>query len=191
MSGVGRLIVVSGPSGVGKSTLLRELRRRSPIPLVFSVSATTRAPRAGERDGVDYHFLSQQEFHSRRERGEFLECFEVFGRGDWYGTLNSEVIPRLKAGESVLLEIDVNGAEQVLAKHPEAMTIFIKPSTMQALKSRLAGRGSESADSLARRIAAAEHEMAASHRFQYQVTNDDLERAIGDLIAVLCERENG
>src|SRR5262245_2612027 len=106
----GQLIVVSGPSGAGKTTVLHEVFARSKRPLVLSVSATTRPPRAGEKDGVDYHLLSPEELQNRRERGDFLESFEVFGRGHWYGTLFSEVTPRLAQGKWVVLEIDVQGA---------------------------------------------------------------------------------
>ena len=108
-SNAGKLVILSGPSGAGKSTVVRELLATCPLPLELSVSATTRLPRAGERDGVDYHFLSREEFALRRERGEFLECKEVFGRGDWYGTLAAPVTAGLRAGKWVLLEIDVEG----------------------------------------------------------------------------------
>ncbi len=109
---VGNLIVLSGPSGVGKSTILRSLIARFSDSLRLSISATTRKPRPGEQDGVDYYFLASEEFTRRREAGEFLECCEVFGRGHWYGTLRSEVAPRLAAGKWVVLEIDVDGALQ-------------------------------------------------------------------------------
>ena len=124
----GRLIVVSGPSGAGKTTVLKEVFARSKRPLVLSVSATTRPPRAGERNGVDYHFLSADEFQTRRANGEFLECFEVFGRGHWYGTLHDEVTPRLAEGKWVVLEIDVQGADAVVAQFPDAVTFFVRPS---------------------------------------------------------------
>jgi len=106
----GRLVVISGPSGAGKTTLVERVFQKCPLPLVRSVSATTRPPRRGETNGVDYHFLSPEEFQARKNRGEFLECFEVFGRGYWYGTLSSEVATGLAAGKWVVLNIDVNGA---------------------------------------------------------------------------------
>ena len=110
----GKLIVISGPSGVGKSTVVRQLLEQCELPLELSVSATTREPRAGEQDGVQYHFLPKTEFQQRRENGEFLECMEVFGRGHWYGTLQETVTTGLKQGKWVILEIDVDGAMKVL-----------------------------------------------------------------------------
>src|SRR5688572_5743642 len=122
----GKLIVVSGPSGAGKTTLLKRMFAECGLPLVPSVSATTRSPRPGETAGIDYYFLSKAEFERRRQNGEFLECFEVFGRGDWYGTLHAEVAPRLQAGKWVVLEIDVQGTLAVLEHYPNAVTIFIE-----------------------------------------------------------------
>jgi guanylate kinase len=112
----GRLVVISGPSGVGKTTILRMLLERLP-DLVPSVSATTRPPRTGERDGVDYHFLSPEDFARRREQGDFLECCRVYGRDSWYGTLVGEVAPRLATGSWVVLEIDVEGTLSVLDRY--------------------------------------------------------------------------
>src|SRR5690606_28967977 len=111
-------------SGAGKSTIVRQLLREAPFPLRLSVSATTRAPRPGEQNGVDYYFIDKEEFERRRQAGEFLECKEVFGRGDWYGTLWSEVREGLARGEWVVLEIDVEGALAVLERWPDAITIF-------------------------------------------------------------------
>src|SRR5689334_21518289 len=115
-----KLIVLSGPAGVGKSTILRNLLAKYPIELRFSVSATTRPPRPGETEGVDYYFLSPEEFQRRRQAGEFLECCEVFGRGQWYGTLLSEVRPSPGSQKWVLLDIDVDGAEKVREQFPDA-----------------------------------------------------------------------
>lgn len=181
----GKIIVVSGPSGAGKSTLLRAVRRRCPDQVQFSVSATTRAPRPGERDGVDYHFLSHEDFQARRAAGEFLECCEVFGRGDWYGTLLSEVTPALEAGRSVLLEIDVDGAAQVLANHADAVTIFIRPDSVADLRERLAKRGTETPAAARRRIEVAERELSHGDRFEYQVINHDLEQAVERFCEIL------
>src|SRR6185436_15710478 len=115
-----RLVIVSGPAGAGKSTIVRRLLRECSMPLQLSVSATTRPRRPQEADGIDYHFLSHEDFAQRRAAGEFLECKEVFGRGDWYGTLKSEVQSGFAAGNWVILEIDVDGAASVLEAHPEA-----------------------------------------------------------------------
>ena len=121
----GQLVVISGPSGVGKTTVLRRLLADLP-QLIPSVSATTRPPRAGERDGVDYHFIPLEEFEKRRAAGDFLECCQVYGRQHWYGTLVDEVTPRLAAGRWVVLEIDVEGTLSILARYPEAITIFVE-----------------------------------------------------------------
>ena len=181
----GKLFVISGPSGAGKSTLVKRLFADPPGPLVTSISATTRAPRQGEVDGVDYYFLSAEEFARRRERGEFLECFEVFGRGDWYGTLRSEVAPRLAAGKWVVLEIDVQGTLAVLRHYPDAVTIFIEPASAEELERRLRRRGTETEEALQRRLETARRELVSSGGYRYRVTNDDLDRAEAELIDVL------
>src|SRR5690242_20589295 len=132
----GRLVVISGPSGAGKSTLLKQLFAHFPN-IKPSVSATTRPPRPGETEGLDYHFLSAAEFQRRRAAGEFLESCEVFGSGHWYGTLESEVTPSLRQGKWVLLEIDVEGTLNVLERFPEAITIFVRPNSLEELERRL------------------------------------------------------
>ena len=181
----GKLVVISGPSGAGKTTLLKRLYATTPVPLVTSVSATTRAPRPGEVDGVDYHFLSREEFTRRREQGEFLECFEVYQRGDWYGTLKSEVTPRLTAGKWVVLEIDVQGTLAVLTQHPDAVTIFVRPSSLAELERRLRDRGTESEEALQRRLEVARRELASADRYRYQVINDDVDQALKHLRTIL------
>ena len=136
----GKLVVLSGPSGVGKTTILRVLLNQLP-QLIPSVSATTRPPRSGEKDGVDYHFLSPEEFQRRQAAGDFLECCQVYGRQHWYGTLADEVTPRIDAGTWVVLEIDVEGTLLVLKRYPLAVTIFVEPSHPDQLLQRLQGRG--------------------------------------------------
>src|SRR5262245_53175799 len=136
-STTGKLIIISGPSGAGKSSVVRELLMTCPLPIKQSISATTRRPRDGERDGEHYYFLTHEEFARRREHGDFLECKEVFGRGDWYGTLKSEVERGFIAGKWMLLEIDVEGALSVLDERPDAITIFIDPGTREELERRL------------------------------------------------------
>ncbi|MFM1997759.1 MAG: hypothetical protein RLZZ111_2146 [Planctomycetota bacterium] len=168
----GQLVVISGPSGVGKTTILRQLLTRLPH-LLPSVSATTRPPRAGEQDGVDYHFIAQDDFDRRRAAGEFLECCRVYGREYWYGTLVDEVAPRLAKGDWVVLEIDVEGTLSILARYPEAITIFVEPSHPDQLFERLKGRGTESPEAMARRLEVARRELLQSHHYKHRVVNDD------------------
>lgn len=181
----GRLIVISGPSGAGKTTLLKRMYAECAAPLVPSVSATTRMPRPGEVDGIDYHFLSPEEFRRRRENGEFLECFEVYGRGDWYGTLQSEVAPRLKSGKWVVLEIDVQGTLAVLKHYPDALTIFVQPESIEELDRRLTARGTETRAAIERRLEVARRELAEAGRYRHRVTNDDLDAAVRRLCEIL------
>jgi guanylate kinase len=181
------LVVVSGPSGVGKTTVLERLLATCPLPLRRSVSATTRAPRPGETDGVDYHFLSREEFARRRRRGDFLECFDVFHRGEWYGTLLSEVTPSLDAGKWVVLGIDVQGALAVMARCSDAVTIFIRPSSLRVLEERLRGRRTESEPAIRRRLEQAQSELALADRYQYQVINDDVDQAVREICSILTQ----
>jgi guanylate kinase len=184
-SGRGRLVVVSGPSGVGKTTLMRRVVQRQPVPVVVSVSATTRPIRPGEVDGVDYHFLTKEEFEMRRKGGEFLECFEVFGRGYWYGTLRREVTSGLAAGKWVVLRIDVQGALAVMQQDAEALTIFVQPGSIEQLERRLRQRGSETEDGIQWRLGQARRELAVADRYDYQVVNDDLDRAVEQVCNIL------
>ncbi len=181
----GKLVIISGPSGVGKSTLLARVLAQCELPLAMSVSATTRSPRRGERHGVDYYFLSDVEFAARRSRGEFLECFEVFGKGHWYGTLASEVDPKLAEGKWVVLEIDVKGAMAVSERHPEAISIFIAPGSTEELERRLRGRETEDETAIQRRLGQARQELAAAGKYKHRVINDDLDRAVGEVCNIL------
>ncbi|MCB0863824.1 MAG: guanylate kinase [Solirubrobacterales bacterium] len=184
MSGVSpsRVFVITGPSGVGKGSLISLLRHRIP-ELELSTSATTRDPRTGEKNGVDYHFLEPSEFDRRVEAGEFLE--HAAYSGNQYGTLRSEVEGRIDAGHPVVLEIEVQGARQVAGTMPEAVQIFIAPPALEALKERLEGRGTDSPEAIARRLEVAEEELAARDEFHHQVVNDELERALGELEAIV------
>lgn len=185
----GKLIIISGPSGAGKSSVVRELLQKCPLPLRQSVSATTRKPRDGERDGEHYHFLSREEFALRRERGEFLECKEVFGRGDWYGTLKSEVESGFAHGKWMVLEIDVEGALSVLTERPDAVTIFIDPGTREELERRLRSRGTETDDAILRRLEVAERELAQADRYRYHVVNTTVPQAVQNICDILKQEQ--
>jgi guanylate kinase len=184
-SAPGKLIVVSGPSGSGKTTLMARVLADPPGPLVHAVSATTRPPRPGEREGVDYYFLDQAEFDRRRQDGQFLECFEVFGRGHWYGTLRSEVTPSLAAGKWVVLEIDVHGMLAVTDDYPDAVTIFVRPRSLDDLERRLTERGTETPEAIQRRLAEARRELSFADRYQHQVFNEDFDLAVREIRDIL------
>jgi guanylate kinase len=172
------VFVITGPSGVGKGTLIRGLLSRVPS-LELSVSSTTRAPRPGEQDGVDYHFLTPAEFERRIEEGDFLEHAEY--SGNRYGTLRSELQRRLAAGVPIVLEIEVQGARQVRQAMPEAIAVFISPPSRDALRTRLVGRGTDSAEQVEERMQTAERELEAQPEFGYVVVNDRLEDATNEL----------
>ncbi len=183
----GKLVVISGPSGAGKSTLVERLMATLGDRVRLSISATTRPPRPGEQADRDYHFLAPEEFARRRQAGEFLECAEVYP-GLWYGTLRSEVTPFLEAGKSVVLEIDVQGAQSVLQQYPQAVTIFVRPASLEELERRLRGRGTESAVDVQRRLETARRELDAADMYRYQVVNQtgQLEAAVAQLRGILA-----
>lgn len=186
MSRAAKLFVVSGPSGVGKGTLVSLVREQRP-DLGLTVSATTRQPRPGEVDGVSYHFLTNDDFDRRVEAGEFLEWANV--HGNRYGTLASEVDRNLSAGKSVILEIDVQGALNVRKVFPDAVLVFIEPPSMEVLEQRLRGRETESEESLHLRLADAAGELELAPRYDERIVNDDLERATSELLRVLESHE--
>ena len=175
--------MITGPSGVGKGTLIKGLLQAIP-GLQLAVSATTREPRPGEQNGVDYHFLSGEEFEKRVQNREFVE--HATYAGNRYGTLRTELE---RPAQGILLEIDVQGARQVRETLPEATQIFIEPPSLEALKERLKRRGSDSAEQIERRLAVAPEELAAKDEFGYRVVNDDLDRALRELVdlaATIC-----
>jgi guanylate kinase len=175
---VAKVFVITGPSGVGKGTLIRTLRERRP-ELELAVSATTRAPRPGEEDGVDYHFLSDADFDRRVEAGEFVEHARYSGRR--YGTLRSELERRLADGRPVVLEIEVQGARQVRSAMPEAVQVFIAPPSEEALRTRLVGRGTDAPQDVEARLQTAREELGAKDEFAHVVINDRLEDAVASL----------
>jgi guanylate kinase len=183
LRGVARVFVITGPSGVGKGTLIRGLMERHP-QLELSVSATTRAPRPGEADGVDYHFLSREEFDKRVDQEAFVEHADYAGRS--YGTLRSELEARVQDGTPVVLEIEVQGARQVRAAMPEAVQVFIAPPSLEALRTRLIGRGTDDAEEVERRLRVAEQELAAQPEFGHVVVNDRLDEALEQLSTVVA-----
>ncbi len=173
-----RVFVITGPSGVGKGTLIRELRGRLP-ELALSISATTRPPRPGERDGVDYHFLSEERFEELVQAGEFLE--HATYSGNRYGTLRSELEAQLTRAEPVVLEIEVQGARQVRGAMPDALAVFIAPPSLQALRLRLEARGTDSPAQVRARLATAEKELSAQTEFASVLVNDSLQAATREL----------
>jgi guanylate kinase len=180
---VGKVFVITGPSGVGKGTLIEHLLERVP-ELELSVSATTREPRPGEVDGRDYHFLSPEEFRRRLEAGDFLEHASY--SGNYYGTLRSEVERRVQRCHSVVLEIEVQGARQVRdALGEEALLIFIAPPDEAVLRERLESRGTDSKEAIEQRLRTAEVELAARSEFPLEVVNDDLQKAASELEALV------
>lgn len=186
----GALFVVSGASGSGKTTLLRAAFATVP-GLAFSVSATTRAPRAGEVDGVDYHFVTAERFAALRDGGELLEHATVYGRS--YGTPRAPVEAALAEGRSIVLDIDVQGAAQVRVSHPEVVSVFVLPPDYPTLRARLAARGTDSAEVIDRRMAEARGQLEHCGEYEYLVLNDDLASAtaqlVGIFVAELCRRE--
>jgi len=189
MSGPGRgdLFIVSSPSGGGKTTLIRRLLENPPgAPLHFSVSHTTRRMRAGERDGREYHFVNAETFQRMVQNDEFLEHNEVHGH--IYGTSREEVLPHLAEGEDVVLDIDVQGSRDIQSSYPEAVTIFIVPSSPAELERRLRRRGLDGEDAIRKRLINAAREVQQALDFQYVIVNDDLERAILELESVVRAR---
>jgi guanylate kinase len=178
----GRLIVLTGPSGVGKGTLVRALRARHPA-LFLSVSATTRSPRPGEVEGEDYYFMTVEQFEALIQQKELLEYAQYVG--NYYGTPRLAVLEKMEQGVDVLLEIEVEGARQVAHTFPEALRIFLLPPSEEELKNRLVGRGTDSAEAIERRLTRAQQEIRYAPEFTYRVVNGDLEQALQAIEAIL------
>lgn len=180
----GRVLVLSGPSAVGKSTIVRQLREKVP-GLHFSVSATTRAPRPGEVDGMDYHFVSPERFQKFIDEGDLLEWADIHGGLQRSGTPAEPVAQAAAAGRPVLIEVDLAGARAVKRALPEAVTVFLAPPSWDELQQRLVGRGTETPEVIARRLATAEAELAAQGEFDVVVVNSQLESACAELVSLL------
>jgi guanylate kinase len=187
----GDLFIVSSPSGAGKTTLIRRVLQDPRIggTLHFSVSHTTRPPRAGERDGVEYHFSTEAAFRKLEAEGGFLEWATV--HGNLYGTSRAEVEPRLASGVDVLLDIDVQGARQVRSSVPEAVKVIVFPPSREVLEARLRARASDAADAVARRLSVAAKEMAEFGEYDYAIINDGLEPAVDELRSIIVARRAG
>lgn len=187
----GDLFIVSSPSGAGKTTLIRRVLEDPRIggTLHFSVSHTTRPPRTGERDGVEYHFVDEAGFRAIEESGGFLEWAVVYG--NLYGTSRAEVEPRLERGLDVLLDIDVQGARQVRSHVPEAVKVIVFPPSREVLEARLKTRASDAPEVVRRRLAAARKEMEEWGEFDYAIINEDLEAAVDELRSILVARRAG
>jgi guanylate kinase len=178
----GRLIVLTGPSGVGKGTLMRSLLQRHP-ELYYSVSVTTRSPRPGEIDGKNYYFISLSKFEQLIAQGEFLEWAEF--AGNYYGTPREAVLKQISSGKLVVLEIELEGARQIRASFPSALSIFILPPSFDELEKRIRNRAQDSEEAIARRLRCAQEEIKAADEFDIQIVNDDFETALKDIEAAL------
>ena len=180
-----KVYVVSGPSGSGKGTVLKALKARPDV--FYSVSATTRAPREGERDGVDYHFITKEKFLEWIKQDEFLEHAEYVG--NYYGTPVTPIKENLAGGKDVIVEIEVQGFLQITKKLPEAVTIFIMPPSMEELERRLRGRGTDSEEKIIGRLETARKEMTYADEYDHIVVNDELDRAVSELLAIMGKNE--
>ena len=177
-----KLIIFTGPSGVGKGTMLADFFKRVDNKIVYSVSCTTRAPRDGEINGMHYFFISKDEFETLIQEEQFLEhaCYS----GNYYGTNKKFVDEKIKSGKSVLLEIELQGALQVMQKRPDAVTIFIKPPTFDELENRLRGRHTETEEAIQKRLLAAKEELNNADKFHYVIENDVVDKAVDELIEI-------
>lgn len=180
-----RILVLSGPSGSGKTTVVERLIVESSVKLIKAISATTRPQRKGEIDGDAYYFMTKDDFLKRRDQDEFLETAEVFGAGYWYGTLKSEIQRAKDANGWAFLEIDVQGALKIMEIYPDALTIFLRPPSLEICEQRLRNRATDSEETIQRRLRKVHEELALADRYCYQVVNDDLDRAVNELKSII------
>ena len=184
---MGKLIIISAPSGTGKSTIISRLMAHEELRLAFSISCTSRQPRGTERDGVEYFFLSPEEFRQRIGRGEFLEYEEVYA-GRYYGTLKSQVERQLEMGQNVVFDVDVKGGCNIKRHYGDrALALFIQPPSMEELRRRLEGRGTDAPEVIEQRLARAEYELGFAPEFDRVVVNDDLDVAVAETEAIVRE----
>ncbi len=181
----GMLLVISAPSGGGKTTIVKEVLKQYPT-FGFSVSATTREKRAGEVDGKDYYFLTKGEFEKKIADGKLVEFENIYS--NYYGTLRSEIEKALSKGQDIIFDVDVKGGLSIKAKFPEAVLIFVKPPSIQTLKQRLEGRGSETREQVERRMARAEMELEIGREYDYIIINDELKRAVGEVFDIINKK---
>jgi guanylate kinase len=184
-----QIVVLSGPSGSGKTTIVSRLLDESPVPLQMSISATTRPMRPGEVDGVHYHFLPPDEFERRRQAGEFLEYAEVHKSGYWYGTLRTELDRIRHAGAWALLEVDVQGALNIMTQYPDCLSIFLETPSVDEYERRLRARGTEDEAVIQRRLQTARQELELAVRYRFRVVNDNLDSAVRNICGLLAARK--
>ncbi|HAH45664.1 guanylate kinase [Gimesia sp.] len=183
------IIVLSGPTASGKTTIVNRLMQDTPVKLVKAISATTRPRRKGEVNGEDYYFLTTEEFEKRQENNEFLECEQVHGLGYWYGTLKSEVDRAAEEGGWPFLEIDVQGTLKLIEQFPQTITLFVRTSSDEEYEKRIRNRGTESEEVIEKRLATIRKELEQAQYYSHVIINDDLDRAVTEIGTILKQRE--
>lgn len=183
------IVVLSGPTASGKTTIVNRLMQESPVKLIKAISATTRPRRKGEVDGRDYYFLTNKEFEDRQKNNELLECEQVHGLGYWYGTLKSELDRAAEESGWAFLEIDVQGTLKLKEQFPQSITLFVRTSSDEEYEKRIRGRGTESEEIIEKRLATIRKELELARHYSHVIINDDLDRAVNEIGAILKQRE--